>query len=64
MVTESEIPSLLSTLDQDSCDILMKYIYRSMAKSVNCPLMLKFHAQLSEKAPASIIRAMADRKTV
>ena len=28
----------------------MKYVYKMMAKSSNCAIMLKVHAQLVEKA--------------
>jgi actin related protein 2/3 complex subunit 5 len=64
-VSESEIPALLDALDLDSCDVLMKYVYKLMGKCSNCALMLKLHAQLVEKAGlGSIVRVMTDRKQV
>ena len=64
-ITESEIPVLLKGLDLDMCDVLMKYVYKLMARSSNCATMLKIHAQLVEKAGlGSIVRVMTDRKQV
>lgn len=64
-IQEAEIPALLKGLDLDSCDVLMKYVYKLMAKSSNCAIMLKIHAQLVEKAGlGSIVRVMVDRKQV
>ena len=63
-ITESDIQKVLDGLDSDSCDVLMKYIYRCMATNPT-PLLLKMHAQLAKKAGSGcIVRAMADRKTV
>jgi actin related protein 2/3 complex subunit 5 len=62
---ESEIPVLLKNLDLETCDVLMKYVYKLMAKTSNCATMLKIHAQLVEKAGlGSIVRVMTDRKQV
>lgn len=59
------MPTFIQKLDLDACDILMKYIYKLMAKSSNCALMLKLHSQLVEKAGlGSIVRVMCDRKQV
>jgi hypothetical protein len=64
-IQEAEIPTLLKGLDLDACDVLMKYVYKLMAKSSNCAIMLKIHAQLVEKAGlGSIVRVMTDRKQV
>ena len=64
-ITESEIPTLLSRLDMEECDVLMKYVYKLMGRSSNCALMLKLHAQLVAKAGhGSIVRVMSDRKQV
>jgi hypothetical protein len=64
-IQEAEIPALLKGLDLDACDVLMKYVYKLMAKSSNCAIMLKIHAQLVEKAGlGSIVRVMTDRKQV
>jgi actin related protein 2/3 complex subunit 5 len=65
VISEGEISSLIQALDPEACDVLMKYVYRSMANASNCSLMLKLHNQLSEKAGLGcIVRAMAERKTV
>lgn len=64
-IQESEIPVLLKNLDLETCDVLMKYVYKLMAKSSNCATMLKIHAQLVDKAGlGSIVRVMTDRKQV
>lgn len=64
-ISESEIAGLLKDLDLDTCDVLMKYVYKLMAKSSNCAIMLKIHAQLVDKAGlGSIVRVMTDRKQV
>ena len=56
---------MISQLDTDSCDVLMKYIYRLMAKPNNCALLLKFHGHLVERAGmGAVVRTMTDRKTV
>ncbi len=56
---------LLKNLDLETCDVLMKYVYKLMAKTSNCATMLKIHAQLVEKAGlGSIVRVMTDRKQV
>jgi hypothetical protein len=63
-IAESEIPALIKDLDADACDVLMKYIYRSMATNP-APILLKMHGLLTAKSgKGCIIRAMADRKTV
>ena len=64
-LSESEIPALIQKLDLESCDVLMKYVYKFMGRTSNCGLMLKLHAQLVEKAGlGSIMRVMCDRKQV
>ena len=62
---DAEISEAIEHLDPDACDILMKYVYKFMARSQNCALMLKVHAQITEKAgPGSIMRVLTDRKQV
>lgn len=62
---DAEISEAIDLLDLDSCDILMKYVYKFMGKLQICVLMLKVHGQLCEKAgPGSIIRVLTDRKQV
>lgn len=62
---DAEISDAVDSLDLDSCDILLKYVYKFMGKLQNCALMLKLHALLCERAgPGSIIRVLTDRKQV
>ena len=62
---ESEVASILESLDLDSCDVLMKYLYRFMNKAASCAIVLKLHAVLQEKAGlGSIVRVLTERKTV
>jgi actin related protein 2/3 complex subunit 5 len=64
-ISEVDITPLLSGLNLDACDVLMKYLYKIMGKFNNSSLMLKIHAQLIEKAGiGSIIRVLTDRKQV
>jgi len=66
-LADSEIPAIIESLDLESCDALMKYLYKFMErpKTSNCGLMLKIHAALSEKAGmGSIVRVLTDRKQV
>lgn len=64
-ISEAEISSLLNGLNLDSCDVLMKYLYKFMGKFNNSSLMLKLHAQLIDKAGiGSIVRVLTDRKQV
>ena len=64
-ISEAEISSLLNGLNLDSCDVLMKYLYKIMGKFNNSSLMLKLHAQLIDKAGiGSIVRVLTDRKQV
>lgn len=63
--TDAELGPAIESLDMESADNLMKYVYRFMSKNSNQALMLKIHAMLSDKAGAgSIVRAITDRKTV
>ena len=62
---DAEMSEAIDLLDLESCDVLMKYVYKFMGKLQNCALMLKLHAQLIEKAGSgSIIRVLTDRKQV
>ncbi len=62
---DSELAAAVEALDQDSCDVLMKYLYRFMGNSSSCGTCLKLHALVAEKAGAgSIIRVLTDRKQV
>ncbi len=72
-LSESDIPNAINALDNETSDILMKYLYRLMGQQrektekekFNYALVLKFHAQLVEKAGVgSIVRVLTDRKQV
>jgi hypothetical protein len=64
-VDDRKIDEVISLLDQDSCDILMKYIYKGLEGYDQSAALLKWHAKVQEKAGmGSIVRVMADRKTV
>mmetsp|Transcript_9822 Transcript_9822/g.9922 ORF Transcript_9822/g.9922 Transcript_9822/m.9922 type:complete len:134 (-) Transcript_9822:230-631(-) len=64
-IPDSELSSIISALDNESCDILTKYCYRNMENSINCAAMLKIHALVVEKnGVGTIMRATTDRKTV
>lgn len=64
-MTEAEIKAVVEALDQEECEILLRYIYRFMGKNVGLNVTLKFHAALSDKAgTAGILRVLTDRKTV
>jgi len=66
-LTESEIATTVSGLDEDESDILMKYIYKILGKdkATNCAIILKIHGVLTEKAGMGcIVRSLCDRKTV
>ena len=64
-ITDSEIATLVGGLSMDQCDVLMKYVFKLMGRNSNCGIMLKFHAQLVEKAGlGAIVRVMTDRKQV
>ncbi len=64
-MSESDFNAQITNLDDDACDVLMKYIYRSLEKANNASNMLKFHAHLNNKCGiGTIVRVMTDRKTV
>jgi actin related protein 2/3 complex subunit 5 len=64
-LTDAECQQAVDALDPETCDILMKYLYRFMARAANCQVSLKLHALLTDKAGhGCIVRALTDRKTV
>lgn len=61
---EADLQAFVSSLDSDSADNLMKYIYRELKRPDNSGLMLKLHQLVTEKAGMGcIVRAITDRKT-
>ena len=67
-VTDSEAQGIVDSLDADTLDVLMKFLYRTMGridKSINYALILKMHAMVTAKAGlGSIVRSLSDRKQV
>ena len=62
---DDEIKTIVAGLDNSSCDNLMKYVYKGLGLADNSGQLLKWHAQLVQKAGlGSIMRSIADRKTV
>ncbi|KAH9821087.1 actin-related protein 2/3 complex subunit 5 [Melampsora americana] len=64
----SDIPSILSSLNSDQLDWLMKYIYKAMSLITidpNTPsaVLLNWHEKLTElSGTGSIVRVMTDRR--
>jgi hypothetical protein len=64
-MTEAEINTALDSMDTETMEVFLKYIYRCMGKNFNCGLMLKLHATLSDRlGMGSIVRVLTDRKQV
>jgi len=64
-ISEAQIKDIVTGLELEDCDVLMKYVYREMDNQRNCSAMLKWHAFLVDRAGiGSVVRAMTDRKTV
>jgi len=64
-IAGSKIPAAVKTMDLESLDTAMKYVYRAMAENHNCSHMLKWHAAIvSHAGLATISRVIASRKTV
>ena len=62
-MSEAEINAAIDTMDIDTIETFLKYVYRFMGKSVNCGLMLKLHATLTDKGGlGSIMRVLTDKK--
>eukprot|EP01038_Epipyxis_sp_PR26KG_P007914 gene7914-10742_t len=71
VLNDADITSIISGLNIELADTLMKYIYKLFAKTsskekpVNYAQLLKIHAQLVQRAGlGSIVKAMTDRKQV
>ena len=64
-MTETEINAAIETMDMETCEIFLKYVYKFMGKSFNCGLMLKLHATLTYKTGlGGIMRVLTHRKQV
>lgn len=64
-----KIEEAVNSLDKDSVDVLMKYIYRGFelpaSENVTCAALLVWHEKVMEKGGlGSIIRVMTDRRRV
>ena len=65
VVPESQVNTIVDSLDLEACDVLMKFVYKEMERLRNTTAMLKWHASIVAKAGiGSVIRAMTDRKTI
>ena len=61
----ADIARTVEQLDETELDVLMKYIYRAMAMTVESSKMLKWHKEVEKVGgQGTIIRALADRYTV
>ncbi|KAJ2883796.1 arp2/3 complex subunit [Coemansia aciculifera] len=62
-----DITSVVSSLADDSRDVLLKYIYHGLARPAgfNCGVLLSWHERVVEAGGlGSIVRVMSDRKTI
>jgi hypothetical protein len=64
-MTEAEVNVAIETMDIETAEVLLKYVYKLMGKASNCGLMLKLHSTLSDKTGlGGIVRVLTDRKQV
>eukprot|EP00035_Acanthoeca_spectabilis_P020192 m.431588 g.431588 ORF g.431588 m.431588 type:complete len:154 (+) comp17323_c0_seq1:284-745(+) len=66
-IKNAEIKSTVATLSPEEKDVLMKYVYRGMAAAedgLSASLLLWHGAIVAESGLGSIVRVLADRKTV
>merc|ERR1711974_189656 len=65
-VKDSEFDKLVTGLNADQQDVLMKYVYRALATpQPNAGSLLKLQGVLTEKAGLGcVVRVLADRRTV
>ena len=64
-MTEPEINTTIDSMDIDTCEIFLKYVYKFMGKSTNCGLMLKLHSTLTDRTGlGGIIRVLTHRRQV
>jgi len=65
ILVASEPEKLLSSLNSESQDLLMKYIYKALESGQNTAPLFKWHKALVDIAGTGcIVRAMVDRKNV
>ncbi|KAH7278041.1 hypothetical protein KP509_38G021200 [Ceratopteris richardii] len=65
LMASKDTDALLSTLESEFYDILMKYIYRGLSTGdrPTCEQCLRLHEKLTEKAGMGcIVRALADKR--
>jgi hypothetical protein len=64
-MTEVEANTAIDSMDMETVEVLLKYVYRFMGKNINCGLMLKLHSNISDKTGmGGIVRVLTDRKQV
>lgn len=64
-VPDASIDAALEELSPEAQDVLMKYLYRLLARPSNSLSLLKWHEKLVARAGlGSVVRALVDRKTV
>lgn len=64
-MTEAELVAAIESMDIETAEILLKYVYKFMGKGSNCSLMLKLHSILTDKTGlGGIVRVLTDRKQV
>eukprot|EP00735_Rhodelphis_limneticus_P010549 TRINITY_DN3313_c0_g1::TRINITY_DN3313_c0_g1_i1::g.30983::m.30983 TRINITY_DN3313_c0_g1::TRINITY_DN3313_c0_g1_i1::g.30983 ORF type:complete len:153 (+),score=31.70,sp/O96626/ARPC5_DICDI/32.80/1e-18,P16-Arc/PF04699.9/4e-29,CCDC92/PF14916.1/0.18 TRINITY_DN3313_c0_g1_i1:46-459(+) len=61
---DSDFKSVVSELDSEQRDTLMKYVYKGMGNFENCQSLLKLHAALTEDGVGSIVRTLVERQSV
>ncbi|KAJ2864034.1 arp2/3 complex subunit [Coemansia erecta] len=62
-----EVNNVVASLSEDYRDVLLKYIYHGLAHPAefNCGVLLSWHERVVEAGGlGSIVRVMADRKTI
>lgn len=64
-VKDGDIEGVVDSLTADEADVAMKYVYKGLEDGKNSGSLFKWHAQLvARHGKATIVRTLADRKTV
>jgi len=64
-IKESEIEGTVADLSQNQVDALLKFVYRGFEGGEQSPLLLKWHAAITDKhGLGSIARAMSHIKAI